>query len=204
MGRRHCDVAAFQRRSASTPTCHTPAAVCAPGRTAGGGAVNAAIRRVPWEEQRAVDGEWLRGEVFRRHGKGRYFTWLYATGKGRTETLRHVGMTADGRIVNPHGYPDELVRQSIAAALKSIAQRRSRSAKAAAETRRRRQAFKVQETARRIVAGAKLGPRPTCCICGRGIDDPQSVARGIGSECWQDVLQAIEQQQAAKLAGALP
>jgi Family of unknown function (DUF6011) len=44
--------------------------------------------------------------------------------------------------------------------------------------------------------GDKIDPRNNCVICGRGLDDPQSIARGVGSECWQDVVEAIAQQKA--------
>jgi hypothetical protein len=31
-----------------------------------------------------------------------------------------------------------------------------------------------------------------CEICGRALSDPESIKRGIGSECWQHVLSAVE------------
>jgi hypothetical protein len=54
----------------------------------------------------------------------------------------------------------------------------------------------VYEVAKRIVQGGRYGPRRNCTICGRGLDDAQSIARGIGSECWQEVLGEIARLQA--------
>jgi Family of unknown function (DUF6011) len=74
-------------------------------------------------------------------------------------------------------------------------ERRIAAAKLAAETRGRRRKRKVYAAAKKLTfQGDKIGPRNNCVICGRGLDDPQSIARGVGSECWQDVLTAISQQ----------
>ena len=54
-------------------------------------------------------------------------------------------------------------------------ERRSNAAKAAAETRARRQETKVHIVARRIVAGKGIGQRHHCYICGRGLSDRQSI-----------------------------
>jgi hypothetical protein len=104
-------------------------------------------------------------------------------------TLWDVGRRPDGSLYNPHGYPEETVRAALAAAEERLRERRSASAKQAAETRRKRTDRRVYEVAQRIVDGHVFGPRNHCYICGRGLDDPNSIARGIGSECWQDVLQ---------------
>jgi hypothetical protein len=69
--------------------------------------------------------------------------------------------------------------------------RRSAAAKLAAVTRRDRQEKRVYEAARRIIAGGTIGPGKSYYICGRGLSDPGSEARGIGSECWQFVLYVV-------------
>jgi uncharacterized protein DUF6011 len=59
--------------------------------------------------------------------------------------------------------------------------------------RRRRIDRKVNEIAAALVAGRKLGPARHCVVCRRALDDPSSIDRGIGSECWQTVLGLVEQ-----------
>lgn len=72
-------------------------------------------------------------------------------------------------------------------------ERRSRAAKEAAETRRRRKKAQVYRIAESILLGGEpLKPAKHCQICGRAVWDPPSEARGIGSDCWQDILRAIE------------
>jgi uncharacterized protein DUF6011 len=51
---------------------------------------------------------------------------------------------------------------------------------------------KVYAAARALVEGRALGPRDSCAICGKELSDPDSIARGIGAECWQRVLLAME------------
>lgn len=122
------------------------------------------------------------------------FQWVQHGG----ERLYDVGVLPDGSLHNPNGYPDDSVRAAVQAAEFIRQQRRSLAAKKAAETRRRRTVKKVHDTAMKTVQGQQLGPRPNCCICGRGLGDPVSITRGIGSECWQDVLSALEMKRAAQ------
>ena len=49
----------------------------------------------------------------------------------------------------------------------------------------------VYQAAQRITDGHTFGPSSHCAICGKGLDDNQSIERGIGSECWQYVLERI-------------
>jgi hypothetical protein len=113
------------------------------------------------------------------------------------QTLQDVGVLGDGSLHNPNGYPDDLVREAVAAANERRYQRRSKAAKKAAETRRRRTKERVYDVVERIEAGGSFGPASHCCICGRGLDDSQSIRRGIGSECWQSVLAGLERKATA-------
>jgi hypothetical protein len=115
--------------------------------------------------------------------------WKWICHEGAT--LHDIGVNADGTLHNPNGYPAGTVHAAIAAATERRHQRRSKAATKAAETRRRRHGKRVYTTAQRIATGEACGPREDCIICGRGLDDPQSIQRGIGSECWQRVLGAI-------------
>jgi hypothetical protein len=110
----------------------------------------------------------------------------------RALRLHDVGILDDGSLHNPNGYPEEVVRAAVLAADTRRHERRSRAAKEAAVTRARRQERCIQQTAKRIIESAKIGPRSNCVICGRGLGDPVSIDRGIGSECWQAVLDEIE------------
>jgi Family of unknown function (DUF6011) len=105
--------------------------------------------------------------------------------------LLDIGIDPDGSLHNPNGYPADTVRAAVAAAEHRSHERRSRSARKAAETRRRRQDRRVYEAARRIIGREVFGPRDACYICGRGLGDSESIQRGIGSECWQLVLDVI-------------
>jgi Family of unknown function (DUF6011) len=103
-----------------------------------------------------------------------------------------VGVNDDGSLHNPRGYPEDEVRAAVAAAVQRRHERASKAAKRAAETRRRRQEKKVYEVVRGLRLGERYGPRSHCVVCGKGLGDPQSVERGIGSECWQNVMVHIE------------
>jgi Family of unknown function (DUF6011) len=117
--------------------------------------------------------------------------WIYHHDGNQTLTLRQVGVDADGSLYNPNGYSEHIVREALAAAEERDRQRRSDGAKKAAITRRRRIERRVYAIAQRILRNENCGPRHKCAICGRGLDDPESIQRGIGSECWQGVLQIV-------------
>ena len=109
--------------------------------------------------------------------------------------LRNVGILSDGTLHNPNGYPEADVRSAISAAEAGRAERRSQAAKKAAVTRRVRTEKRVYATVERLLRNDPIGPLANCFICGRGLGDQQSISRGIGSECWQGVLDAIEAQR---------
>ena len=104
------------------------------------------------------------------------------------DKLYDVGILADGTLFNPNGYPDDVVRAAVLAADARKHERRSRAAKRAAATNSERRALKVQIIAKRIAAKQATGPARRCYVCGRQLTDQQSISRGIGAECWQDVL----------------
>lgn len=121
--------------------------------------------------------------------------WKWVSHEGRR--LLNVGVDEDGAIFNPNAYPEDVVRAAIAAAEERRHARRSAAAKRAAETRRRRVERLVYETARRLNAGGVFIPGHACAICGKGLTDRQSKARGIGSDCWQKVLASMEGKAAS-------
>jgi hypothetical protein len=44
------------------------------------------------------------------------------------------------------------------------------------------------------MAGHTVGPRHRCAVCSRALCDSQSIARGVGSECWQGVMDDLHKQ----------
>jgi DNA repair protein RadD len=120
------------------------------------------------------------------------YKWVYHP-DDRTARLHDVGILADGTLHNPNGYSDDLVRNAVLVAQARRRERRSQAAKQAAVTRKRRQEQKVAGIARRYLAGRKIfGPKSYCMICGKGCTDPASIERAIGSDCWQQVLSAVQ------------
>jgi hypothetical protein len=125
------------------------------------------------------------------------WAWVWRDAE-RIERFYSVGIEADGALFNPNGYPEAIVRAAIVAAEAHLHERRSKAAKKAATTRDDRQRRRVWVIARGIVDKQQTGPRQHCCVCGRGLGDPQSIARGIGSECWESVLDQVSIITAAR------
>lgn len=119
------------------------------------------------------------------------YRWVYNRVSSEPPKLKDVGILADGSLHNPDGYPDDLVRQCVLAADEAAHQWRSKTAKKAAVTRAKRREQKVYIAPEKIVKGHACGPRTHCFICGKGVSDPPSIERGIGSDCWQDVLKQL-------------
>jgi hypothetical protein len=128
---------------------------------------------------------------------------------GRYKWVRHeggklysVGINADGTLYNPNNYPEDTVRTAVAAADARRRERRSNSAKKAAATRADRRDKKIYAVVQHLINGGSIKPGSHCEICGKGLDDPQSVARGIGSDCWQDVMQFLTEARTRRAAEA--
>mgnify|MGYP006435296309 CR=1 FL=1 len=116
------------------------------------------------------------------------YNWIRHNG----EKLRDVGVRDDGTLYNPNGYDEQTVREAVKNADERRAQKRRDAAQKAAETRRRRREKNVKSVARTILTHHGIERRNTCAICSRNLSDEASIARGVGSECWQDVLKAVE------------
>lgn len=121
------------------------------------------------------------------------YTWVHTPGG----TLYNVGILEDGTLHNPRGYPDDVVREAVEAANERRRHRRREAAKKAAATRRKRRDRAVYEAAARLRSDGRLSPANNCAICGKALDDPDSVQRGIGSDCWQAVLAALGERVAS-------
>jgi hypothetical protein len=122
------------------------------------------------------------------------YKWIRIDGK----LYVNVGIADDGRLHNPNNYPEEEIRHELQRIRAEKHQRRSRAAKEAAATRAERRRLRVNAIVNRIVASAEIGPRLDCAVCLKKLSDPLSIERGIGSDCWQDILvevQARKQQE---------
>jgi hypothetical protein len=89
------------------------------------------------------------------------------------------------------------VLRELVLANRRLKARRSKSAQRAAKKRADRRSKMVYNLVAEMQAGKVLQPADNCRLCGRGLDDAESVNRGIGSECWQGVLEALRAREAA-------
>jgi hypothetical protein len=127
-------------------------------------------------------------------------TWKWVQHNG--ERLYDVGILSDGSLHNPNGYDEATVREAVRRAEERLHERRSKAAKRAAATKRERRERRVYDVARRILAHENIGQQRHCYICHKALTDAESIVRGIGSDCWQDVLAAISASRAGVAASA--
>lgn len=111
------------------------------------------------------------------------------------EKLYSIGLLDDGRLYNPNNYPADVVIAAIEGAKERQRERRHRAALQGAETRQRRREQLIYSIVGQLRLGHRYGPRQRCKVCGRHLDDTQSIERGIGLECWQTVLKRIQQSR---------
>ena len=82
---------------------------------------------------------------------------------------------------------DDEVKAWLVAALDRRTARRKASAAKAVATRQRNHELKVKYVASLHRAGI-LKPNTECSICGKAIYDEYSQRRGVGPDCWQQVM----------------
>lgn len=107
---------------------------------------------------------------------------------------------ADGTATAFRAVPERELVEALVLANRRLNERRSASAKKAAQTRALRRERDVADIAKQWAAGKRIGPRTHCDICGKGLTDPKAIERGIGPECWQDVLRELMAQAAGGAA----
>lgn len=120
--------------------------------------------------------------------------WYWVRRPGSKERIRNPCLQIkDRRIVFVSADGDhssaEVVR-SVYEAVVARHERRKESAKKAAVTRAKRMDRKVYAAARALKEN-RLRPGINCIVCGRGLGDEESISRGIGSDCWQSVLNVL-------------
>ncbi len=121
--------------------------------------------------------------------------WNWITHEGRR--LRYVRVhVVDGVITEARDVdhtPSDIIARAVYDALARRHARRSAAATRAAATRAQRRERRVYQVAKAIYEDDRDDVVTSHCrICGRGLADPESLSRGVGSECWQDVLSAID------------
>jgi Family of unknown function (DUF6011) len=120
------------------------------------------------------------------------YRWVYGPGSGPSSRHYDVGFNEDGTLHNPNGYPEAEILPILHRVVEEARRQRSEAAKKAAKTRADRRSKLVYS----------VGPRNNCVICGKGLGDPQSIERGIGSDCWQFVLAIIAREAAKRTTAA--
>lgn len=108
--------------------------------------------------------------------------------------FHEVAVRDDGSLWNPNNYPEADVRAAIAGAKARRAESKQKSIRQAVETRARRREQRIWQAADAIRNGAGIGQRDDCYCCAKTLTDPISIERGIGPECWEHVLRAVERK----------
>lgn len=125
--------------------------------------------------------------AFLRDKTSQRWNWIDHNGTKITNPKIENGVgTADG------DHPELLILEALVGTNRRWAARRSAAAKKAAVTRAERVEKLVYQEANALLAGRGFRPGLRCWICGKKITDEQSKSRGIGSDCWQRVLQITQ------------
>jgi hypothetical protein len=139
------------------------------------------IRRVHGE----LAGPRLAMSALDREYPGRLgWRWISVAG----EHFSGVGIFTDGALDNPRGYPETRLYPVLLWAVADTArQQREGVARGVAKRKARRESRIAQAVAAHL-AGRGIGDRRRCYICDKHLTDPVSIARGIGPECWDNIL----------------
>jgi hypothetical protein len=125
----------------------------------------------------------------------KHFRWRRVYGPptephGDTRVYRNCWIEPTGELHNPNQYPEAEVRAAIEEADIREANRLAGAMKRRVATRKQRRELRIHEVARKILARAAIDEK-RCYICRKKLADLESVARGIGTECWQRVLDEV-------------
>jgi hypothetical protein len=113
--------------------------------------------------------------------RGRVFNVALATDGGQVKRLEFEGKADQGEVLS-----------AIIGSQRRKRQRRKEAAARGAETRKRRRVSQNYRVAKSIIEG-RFKPSLVCACCRRKLTDRESLKRGIGSECWAEIKQVIEQ-----------
>jgi hypothetical protein len=113
--------------------------------------------------------------------------WKYVFYNG--VVYRGVGIDADGALINPNAYPEDVARAAVREAEARQREERSQTAKKAAQTRRRRLERLVYATSCAIVEGRCFAPKTNATSATRPYPMPnrssEASARTAGRGCWR-------------------
>jgi hypothetical protein len=114
-----------------------------------------------------------------------------------------IAITADGALTSDSGTAvtpkqAEAAWQWLHEGATTAAHERSLTARRAGAARARRRERTVYDIVTEHLRTGAFQSAHSCKCCGKELTDPASIARGIGSECWQRVLDQIER---AKMKG---
>lgn len=120
--------------------------------------------------------------------------WHWIRSKAGSQ-IRNVEIVHDGNGITSVQFQGDFdsatVVRSAFDALSRRRDRRRESSRRGAETRKKRRELLVYEIAKAITEGRNLAAT-RCRLCGKKITDELSRQRGIGSDCWQEIMKQIE------------
>jgi hypothetical protein len=116
---------------------------------------------------------------YKTPGSGRVY---YRAGRWRMNALRY--WRHERKF-----YSLEECRCFLLAELEEITARTSRRS---LRTRRRLRAERLAAIARDYPAAKRAGEDYRCLLCGRPLEDPLSISRALGAECWRELERARE------------
>jgi hypothetical protein len=134
--------------------------------------------------------------------KLKHYRWRWVYGADG-EHFYDVWIESDGSLHNPHGYSEERTRAAVLRADVRKADKLAKARKRGVEKRRARQAARIHEAARKIYAEKGVDQQTHCYCCRKYLTDPGSIARGIGPECWQRVLDRVTTLKAVGMGGEI-
>lgn len=123
--------------------------------------------------------------------KFRGWKWIRLPSGHKARNVRIVDEGGVSRLHFEGDFSETDVRQAALTTLRRDKQIRSEAAKKAALVRQIRVEQKVHLIAKLYIAN-RLHPSCVCGLCGRELEDNSSIQRGVGTECWQRVLQKVE------------
>ena len=86
--------------------------------------------------------------------------------------------------------------KSLQLVLKKLEERKAATQRGV-DTRARRRESQINAVVKAIFEGEAIGPRSRCACCRKNLDDPLSIQRGIGPECYEAITQMVERERAA-------
>jgi hypothetical protein len=129
--------------------------------------------------------------------KFRGWNWIRLDDGRKVHSVKILNENGQSKISFDGEFSEAEVRAAAMRILRQEKDRRQQAAKRASDTRAARRNQDVYLAASLYMRG-RLSPSNMCFICHRAITDPSSAQRGIGSECWQEVLRVAEQLQIKK------